>query len=744
MNKMKNWGKRFMICYRQYGIKYTLVKTCKRIKRKIFGGADTLQVESHRNKRVVDVLFVNGCDPVMAPHPHRYRVTHQREQLESAGVTTDEVFYIDFDPFAVCYANVILFYRCPYTPMIGEGIKIAKDLNKRVLYDIDDLVIDTKYTDSIPAVQKMNRDERALYDDGVVRMGATLKLCEAGITTTQGLQQEMLRFVPDVYINRNCASEEMMGISENVCNAMKQRDIKNVVIGYFSGSLTHNADFELIKEQVIRILDENSNVKLLVMGELELPQDLRKYRKQIIQKPFMDWRKLPEIIGMVDINLAPLEDSTFNRAKSENKWVEAALVNVVTVASKTGAFCEAIKHGETGYLCEDHEWYDTLTMLIGNRDLRNRVAHQARVFCKRHYSTIGNASGIKQYIQSKAAKRIAFVLPSDKISGGIMVTLYHACILQDYGWSVDILVPQAKEPLMAVFNHRLSCTSFGDNELIEAFYDVIVATMWTTVEYVEKKAKAAHKCYLVQNYETDFYHYGDAQRKACESTYYNVTGLRYLTISKWCEQWLKERYHQNASYMRNGIELRHFTPLVRTMDGEKVRILIEGDSAVDYKNVDESFAIIDQLDPKRYEVWYMSYNGSPKPQYRVDRFLQAVPYEKTGEVYRQCDILLKSSWLESFSYPPLEMMATGGFCVVAPNAGNQEYLVHEKNCLLYKPADIHSAVEAIERIVMDKSLQKQLYENGIKTAKSREWTVIEQEIVETYNSIIASERKVAL
>ena len=47
---------------------------------------------------------------------------------------------------------------------------------------------------------------------------------------------------------------------------------------------------------------------------------------------------LPALISEVDINLAPLVDSIFNRAKSEIKWIEAALVKVPTVASKIGAF----------------------------------------------------------------------------------------------------------------------------------------------------------------------------------------------------------------------------------------------------------------------------------------------------------------------------------------------------------------------------------------------------------------------
>ena len=52
-----------------------------------------------------------------------------------------------------------------------------------------------------------------------------------------------------------------------------------------------------------------------------------------------------------------------------------------------------------------------------------------------------------------------------------------------------------------------------------------------------------------------------------------------------------------------------------------------------YKNVDESFRIVDRLDPDKYEIWYMSYNAKPKAHYRVDKFLHQIPYEKVAEVY---------------------------------------------------------------------------------------------------------------
>lgn len=135
---------------------------------------------------------------------------------------------------------------------------------------------------------------------------------------------------------------------------------------------------------------------------------------------------------------------------------------------------------------------------------------------------------------------------------------------------------------------------------------------------------------------------------------------------------------------------------------------------------------------KKYEIWYMSYQGKPKTGYHVDRFLHQVPYSKVPDIYRECDILIKTSVLESFSYPPLEMMAAGGYVVVVPNGGNIEYLVDGENCMMYQQGDIDNALQCIERIVEDSELRDRLYHKGIETAKAREWSTIERDIVRLY------------
>lgn len=680
-----------------------------------------------QGEKMVDVLFINGCDSSV-PHPARYRVTHQREQLNANNISSEEVYYIQLRHELVKYANTFVFFRCPYTDTIGEFIELAKKLNKTVIFDIDDLVVDTKYTDTIKYIQAMTPEEKTVYDDGVNRMGKTLKLCEAAITTTERLATELSNYVPEVYINRNTASERMWELSENV---QIERDDDEVRIGYFSGSITHNDDFTLVMPAIIKMLKKYSNVRLYLVGELDLPEEMTPFSNQIVFTPFVDWEELPKLIASVDINLGPLEESVFNEAKSENKWVEAALVKVVTVASDVGAFQRMIKNGKTGFLCKnENEWVEVLEKLINDKNYREEIANNAYRYVLDNCLTLSGSSGITKYIKSKMRPSIMFVLPSTEISGGIMVALKHASMFKKRGYTVTILASNPSLGWMEYEGCQFPVLSQEANP-INAWFDKMVATMWPTAFYMQDYGKVNQKFYLVQNYEVDFYKPNIVLRPTAMQTYNLNSEIKYCTISKWCQAWLKDRFDKESIYAPNGIDLSRFNPTKRDYSG-KIRILIEGDCAVDYKKVDESFKITNMLDRDKYEVWYMSYNETPKDWYKIDKFMHRVPYEEVGKVYADCHILIKSSTLESFSYPPLEMMATGGIVLVVPNGGNVEYIKDGYNCVTYESGDINKAVELIEKIASDSELRSKLEIGALETVSSREWGRIEDEIMDMY------------
>ena len=683
-------------------------------------------VYKSKSKKIFgDVLIINGCT---LPHPQRYRVDHQVEQLRASGLYTDRVNYTDLNLDMMKYYRAFIFFRCPITPVVEEFIKTAKKENKVVFFDIDDLVIDKKYTDTIKFVQNMNEEDKKVYDDGVERMQKTLKMCDYAITTTSALKKELLNYIPEVFINRNVASEKMAELSLKALKKKENSD--DIVIGYLSGSITHNPDFELVKPALIKLMKKYDNVKLKLVGELDIPEDLDEFKDRIIVEKFVNWEILPAIIASLDINLAPLEESIFNEAKSENKWTEAALVKVVTVASNLGAFKEVIKDKEDGFLCStEKEWEQVLEELVTNKDIREKVAGTAYNRVIKEYITTYTGHSVAKYIKSKLHKNIVFVLPTTNISGGVNVVLRHIAILKNKGYDVSVIN-------MDNNNNDLD-TRWGKVYVIKkhktkfvAHVDTMVATLWATLDFVQKMRYVKHKLYFVQNFETDFMPFGQAFRIEANKTY-EQDDVTYITISKWCEDWLKNRYEQESKYAPNGIDLEQFTFKKREFKG-KIKILVEGNSLDYYKNVDESFRIIDKLDKDKYEIHFLSYQGEPKKWYYVDKFMHKVPYAEVGKVYQDADILIKSSILESFSYPPLEMMATGGLVVVAPNGGNVEYIKDEENCLFYEPGNIDDAVNKIERLTSDKKLREKLIKNGLKTAQSREWKKIEKDILSLY------------
>lgn len=336
------------------------------------------------------------------------------------------------------------------------------------------------------------------------------------------------------------------------------------------------------------------------------------------------------------------------------------------------------------------------------------------------------------YDKSKE-KSILFVFPSTEMSGGIKVALKHAVILHEQGYSVTIYASNPSLTSMEFEGVEFPVLAWKENK-ISGYFEKAVSTMWNTVWFVNKYEKIGKRYYLVQNYEIDFYETGSHVRKKVAETYQLKNNMQYITISKWCQKWLKEEFQQTARYAPNGIKLSELYSVKRDFSNvSKIRILIEGDCAAEHKKVDESFRIVEQLDFDKYEVWYMSYNAEPKDWYHVDRFLHRVPYDKVGDVYRSCHILLKSSILESFSYPPLEMMATGGYVVAVANDGNVEYLRDNENCLFYSRGDVKAAVEKIEKIANDSSLRKVLSNNSIRTCEARDWKEIEKEILALYD-----------
>ena len=291
----------------------------------------------------------------------------------------------------VCKADLLIFGRITkWNPQLDELSTLARSNGAKVLQDLDDCICGTQYIKDAFNLISPDFADQEYWINTCAHYELISYLTDGFLVTNDYLGRKLSEAhnKKPYKIIKNFLNQEQITYSEKL---LKQKpDKKNDVftIGYFSGSHTHAADFEVIFPELIDFLSTHKNAKLKIVGLLKLPK-LTKYlieQRQIEIMPMVDFVTLEKLISEVDVNLAPLDDNIFANCKSDLKFFEAALVETPTVASPTFAFKNAIKHEKTGFLCEPGDWYDVLDKLYSNPELCQIIAKQARKYCLENYT----------------------------------------------------------------------------------------------------------------------------------------------------------------------------------------------------------------------------------------------------------------------------------------------------------------------------------------------------------------------
>jgi glycosyltransferase involved in cell wall biosynthesis len=331
------------------------------------------QVEQWRPKLVVFVAGIDGA-------PLRYRVHAPAEGMGRHGV------YSQIHDYrapqlreAALGADIVVLYRVPATPAVLDTIAAARARSIPVLFDVDDLIFDPSVADDIPALRQLPVDEATLWLEGVNRYRTTLEHCDGFIGSTAMLVEHAQRVtgLPAAQFDNG----PPLLLSRASDNAVRMpRTPGPLRVGYLSGTTTHDEDWAFVEPAIVSVLEERPAVELWLAGHLGPTPALDRFGDRVRRLPFRDWREVPQLLRDLDVNLAPLQPGgRFNEAKSAIKWLEAALVDTATIASPTGPFRAAIRHGENGLLARDPaDWCTSLRMVLDDDQLRAALGTRAR------------------------------------------------------------------------------------------------------------------------------------------------------------------------------------------------------------------------------------------------------------------------------------------------------------------------------------------------------------------------------
>jgi glycosyltransferase involved in cell wall biosynthesis len=287
--------------------------------------------------------------------PLKYVAKHGHEvRMSDKGINEIEVEW----------ADICIVQSCTDKDGIALLYKWQQEHGKKIVVDSDDGL---ELNDDSPFQHEHNLHEAKFV------ITRTMEIADLITTTTPYLADQLRVYNDRIKVLPNY-------IDYNRWNLPKlHNDSKQIRIGW-AGSITHVDDMKMIVEPVKRICKEYKNVQLVIIGDPRVGQLFDGCQVETQNGvPFEVWpSKLNSL--RLDIGLAPLRNTYFNRCKSNIKWIEYAACHIPGVFSPTVySMANETFDGVYGQIAEDNDqWYQCIKNYIDCPELRDDIADRAR------------------------------------------------------------------------------------------------------------------------------------------------------------------------------------------------------------------------------------------------------------------------------------------------------------------------------------------------------------------------------
>lgn len=700
------------------------------------------------------VYFLSGCK---AGTTFEYRVLQKQEQLALHGIESfvqQRLSYSDEKLKEALSHDLIYLYRVAHNPFVDALIHQARARDIPVVFGVDDLVFEPTVVND--PVKNMTRDRAAHYYEGSWRYRRTLLACDCFVGATEYLAELGRAHGKRAFVHRNGLSQWMIEAAERL---IQQRagfeGRENVIIGYSSGTATHDRDFREVSPTLAGILARYPQTELHILGPLAVPAELRGFGERVRNLPLVEWRKVPAVLNTFDINLAPLElENPFCQAKSEVKYTEAGLLGVPTIASPTGAFKFAIREGENGFLAgKTNEWEEKLERLVTDPALRRDMGQAARADVMARYTPEALSQELVQTLddiqelhsQERASTVEAVPVPSDAPlilnwvfteptpgSGGHTDIVRMINLLASFGHHINAyVIPrqnladksdlEIREFIACHFaNIDGSLFKWAGGPMVES--DALILTHWTTVYETEDKGSVSKVFYFVQDWEPFFRPMGTLYLRA-EQTY--KMGFSCVTLGQWLTDHLRSRYGADADYFDLAVDHEIYYPR-QVSRADRPRVCFYARPSTPRRLFPMGIEALELVHQRRPDVEIVLYGAKDSDLGYPHEI--SFPYtnrgilsqEELAELFSSSDVGLVLSSTNCSLVPP-EMMACKCAVVDLDRETVRGVLEHETNALLAEPTP-EAIADAVVRLLDDELLRQRLVETAYRQVQELSWT----------------------
>ena len=143
------------------------------------------------------------------------------------------------------------------------------------------------------------------------------------------------------------------------------------------GSASHLADRKVIQKAIQIIQKKYDNVDFYHAG---MCITNNKGKREVSFKGTKGYEEYPQFLVDLDLDIAiaPIKDTPFNRSKSNIKWLEHSMLGTPMVLSDVRPYSDSVTHGVDGYLAKNQtDWVKYLSMLVESKELREKIGKKA-------------------------------------------------------------------------------------------------------------------------------------------------------------------------------------------------------------------------------------------------------------------------------------------------------------------------------------------------------------------------------
>lgn len=283
------------------------------------------------------ILFVSNTSRTERPYidpSSRYRAHNLGAEFARQGHKTTVVSQTIFERNIDVYQSYdfMVFHRPQLTELIVDFF-IDNSFSDRIIADFDDSILRVDQAELTPAC-RFRGIPLGQVAKNIASMSEACEFFKRFSVSTSPLAEEITElFNPEqAEIIPNALDPAFIGVAAMARRAMqgKKRPYR---YGYFPGTATHDADFQMIVSALTRALTEDKNAYLLIVGPITIPEEMREFEQRIHKIDIVPFHRLPFLMALVEHVLAPLEINPFTIAKSGLKFFEAAVAGCITSAT---------------------------------------------------------------------------------------------------------------------------------------------------------------------------------------------------------------------------------------------------------------------------------------------------------------------------------------------------------------------------------------------------------------------------